>query len=445
MKKFYSAFMLLLLCFPKGMHGQSLLPPVSQVSGNGMYSGFTSLKNIQEEVQKPDSTLQENWVDSTSQWVTAGKRVNTYNAYGQIILDLAYWWDETAGMWVFRYKNDYTWNEGSKLLSVASFLWDEIRGTWYGGSRHDYTYDDHGNKATVISFDWDPNAEDWIYYNKEEYNYDAEGKLASLTAWKWNISPDQWFMDFKMDHAYDQNGNDTLINLYTIDPDNGALAVSEIMKYGYDENGFRVSFLEVIRPDSVTGWINNYRSEYTNDATGNLILSVQYYWNEITGEWLANIKESYDYDAAGHVTLYKEYLNNDSPVNWDSTLIIEQTYDEYGNLKVETFHGKSAFTGVWNVSRNINFYSVYDITQVPSIPDPPVSVYPNPASEYILFDLEGSPESAIVEMFNSQGRQVLKRRIFGSEPVTVNQLAKGIYMYTVTYGKKIYSGKVLIQ
>ncbi len=79
------------------------------------------------------------------------------------------------------------------------------------------------------------------------------------------------------------------------------------------------------------------------------------------------------------------------------------------------------------------------------IRDGQLRVFPNPATEFITVDLQDISPSAKISLYDSQGRQVLERRLKEGEPVPVSDLARGIYMYRVSDRGKLYEGKILVK
>jgi hypothetical protein len=75
----------------------------------------------------------------------------------------------------------------------------------------------------------------------------------------------------------------------------------------------------------------------------------------------------------------------------------------------------------------------------------PIYAYPNPASEYILFDLGNISEPAKVEIFDNRGRKILEQDISENRQINVSKLAGGLYLYRLNYDGKIYKGKIIVE
>jgi hypothetical protein len=93
---------------------------------------------------------------------------------------------------------------------------------------------------------------------------------------------------------------------------------------------------------------------------------------------------------------------------------------------------------------NTYYYSEHDFTLIPEIPEKHISVYPNPASEYILFDITNINELAKIEIFDNQGKKVLEQSLPVTGQIFINHLAKGLYLYRINNNGNIYKGKIIV-
>jgi hypothetical protein len=69
-----------------------------------------------------------------------------------------------------------------------------------------------------------------------------------------------------------------------------------------------------------------------------------------------------------------------------------------------------------------------------------LSVYPNPTNEQVNLDVEGYGGPISVEVFDFSGRSLL---VTNSRIVSLKDYAKGIYVFKVTYGKRVEKIKVV--
>jgi len=74
-----------------------------------------------------------------------------------------------------------------------------------------------------------------------------------------------------------------------------------------------------------------------------------------------------------------------------------------------------------------------------------LNIYPNPAKEYIVFDLTNNSSPAIVEIFGIQGKKMFEHKISGDNRLFISYLPKGIYLYRLYNNDNIYSGKITVE
>ena len=365
--------------------------------------------------QKLDSTILETWDSTASQLVVSGKTVYTYDANGNNTLRIDYQWDENTSQWFTTYKTEYN-------------------------------YDANGNNTLLINYNWFENPADTLYkFYKAETSFDANGNETSYIGYFWVESSNDWVPSVKEEHTYDANGKDTLIMNYDWHESDSQWVAYMKKKYSYDINGNMTSVNYFIRDTANTQWIDNFKAEYAyNTGDFTTLASVNYFIRDTANaQWLANAKDEYTYEDNGSVLMTYEYDTNLS--QWFNFSKIETTFDAYGN--------GTTFNYLWNrthsqwdvVSKTADYYSQHNVTGVPAIPKEKIGLYPNPASVYIIFDGSNVSGSAIVELFDVEGKKVLEQKLYENKQISVSNLPKGLYMYKLNNYGIIYTGKLLIE
>jgi hypothetical protein len=76
-----------------------------------------------------------------------------------------------------------------------------------------------------------------------------------------------------------------------------------------------------------------------------------------------------------------------------------------------------------------------------------ISVYPNPATEFVTINLESSsPQTSVVKIIDVTGKTVIKKTAYTSSlQIPVQELENGFYMITVSDGKTMYSKSFIKQ
>ncbi len=74
-----------------------------------------------------------------------------------------------------------------------------------------------------------------------------------------------------------------------------------------------------------------------------------------------------------------------------------------------------------------------------------IKIYPNPATEFVVFDVNSTSKTAIVEIFDINGKKVLHQELSDNKQISVSHLNRGLYMYKLIHNSTIYSGKIMIE
>ncbi|MCK5464337.1 MAG: T9SS type A sorting domain-containing protein [Bacteroidales bacterium] len=151
------------------------------------------------------------------------------------------------------------------------------------------------------------------------------------------------------------------------------------------------------------------------DVDGNVILHFHEYWDENTNEWKFQDEEKYE-------TVVTDSVKQVVTYDWDES------------------------TSKWNLSIRLTFYySDPGVTSIHNVSSAELKVYPNPATEFVVFDGIESSGSAYVELFDIQGKIVLSQTIDHNQKVYVQQLYQGLYLYKYSMNGKTYTGKLIIK
>lgn len=73
-----------------------------------------------------------------------------------------------------------------------------------------------------------------------------------------------------------------------------------------------------------------------------------------------------------------------------------------------------------------------------------ISVYPNPAQEYVVVELSGI-EEAVLEVFDLSGRRYIQEKLNKTSRIDLTELANGAYLYRINKeGKLLKAGKLIL-
>lgn len=149
-----------------------------------------------------------------------------------------------------------------------------------------------------------------------------------------------------------------------------------------------------------------------------------------TNQWIEHYRYYNSHDGYISTFLLKqEYAYN---VNGNMTLNITCNWDETAHLFVYN-------------TRTTSYYSDKSTNSIPDTPTPHLTVYPNPAKDFVVFDLPNSSESASVELFDIQGKKVVQQKLTETKQIAVGHLPKGLYLYRLTDMETVYTGKLVVE
>ncbi len=181
-------------------------------------------------------------------------------------------------------------------------------------------------------------------------------------------------------------------------------------------------------------WENVDKSEYTYDANGIPTVEIYSDWNSETSQWENSFKYEYTYDLS--------YGLND--------LILPNIYyfvPDYCNLIVNKpvdFISYDFEEGNWvNDWKGTYHYSTVNVTSVSGVSVKDYSIYPNPVSDNVIFNITNSNNTFTFELYSSQGRKLISKEITNNGQLSLEGLAKGIYLYNLNIDGKIQSGKLI--
>jgi len=395
-------------------------------NGNEMrYSSYDQNCNLLTYLKKiwvidawMNSAITENTYDISGHWLTSTNRTwmgnswlntqmmtNTYDLFGNVASTTAQNWDGAA--WINSEMSSYSYDGNGNRRTNLYQQWDGT--AWMNTSLDSITYDPDGNRLDDISFMWDGAA--WSYNSKEALTYDADGNLLTDTYmyWDWDL----------MDWSY--NG---------------------MMTYTYDENGNCLTYLEQMWDGAE--WMNYYMLNLTYDANGNELEYInEYCYDGVT--WSYYSKGIFTYDAGNNCLsgIWQQYKNNISDFENDQK--VEYSY-EWDHVIANGFKwtgsvwmmGDCYFTinlmdngerhmfwqGDGGAVRVIAYYSYGGVGINENLPGATIRVYPNPASEKLMIELNTDLEQKVsISLTDISGAKVATIFEGMIQPGTKNMVA----------------------
>lgn len=249
---------------------------------------------------------------------------------------------------------------------------------WYHSMNSEYIYDEDGNLVVLISTD--PSSGMNLY--KDNYTFDEHGNIIEVMSYVFGGAV--WDPSFgsRNNYTYDENGNITEVNFQFLDIVSGAWQNVNRNLSTYDDNGCVI--IEIYQYWSDDAWMNEYKDEYTYNASGEwdtvasfigvennwemdeqVIDIVWYDWSKeqlgsaiiqlySDGMWNNDEKLTGTYDGDEYVMIYEMFLDD----MW--TLYERETYSIV-NMEHTTLWESHDSQNWVNSDRDTEFYDDHQI------------------------------------------------------------------------------------
>jgi hypothetical protein len=356
-------------------------------------------------------------------------------------------WDSAAGQLVVSWKAIHAYDAGGKKTSEIRYAWNDSTSQWILAAKDEYTYDASGNNTLFVLNLWDPNTAQWVIYYKEGYACNAGGNVTLDSVYYWDENAGQWFNWSKTEYSYNAGGNVSLYIDKYWDENTSQWANNYKSEFTYDVDGNPTALIGYLPDGNTSQWYFDYKEEYVyNDSEFKNLIKVNYfYWDSRTSQWIFFGYDDITYDVNRNIVLIMEYEYDNGLDQSSNFAKIETVYNAFGNITT-VFYFWNKTSSEWETdNKKTDYYSQHDITGVPSIPERKVSVYPNPAKEFIVFDVPEISGSATVELFNAEGKKVLEQKLPENRQINVGNLHKGQYLYRLKDSGKTYAGKITVE
>ncbi len=329
----------------------------------------------------------------------------------------------------------YDYNSDNKVIAIFDSISQSMS---YFDS---ISYNELGQLVRIDGWQWLDNSH-WKKVNYIEYTYNAQGLLASRT--NYNSATD-WEVGGIYEYSYNSEGQIVLSELtmggrifgnVEYEYENGKLK-SETYNFDLWGYGMEPSEKYEYSYDNTTGFVNEVYLKYYED-----------------GFWYNDSKQNYFYDANGNCTEYR--------VTDNSNNIVERSLFEYDDRLIanavmpyspeterpKTFNNTNLYTiEHWYTVDDEHvlqyvcdyLYSYKDYAGIEDYNAADAYIYPNPASDFISIDAEGS-----VEITDMQGRIVKTTSTSKEELIDISDLPAGNYIIRITGDTKKAVGKFII-
>jgi hypothetical protein len=399
-------------------------------------------------------------------------------------------YNNTKTYWYNQSKRHYQFNKDNLLSQEIYSKWNNTDSAWVGSSKTTYVYDTKGREVEDTYYIWNSTDSAWIPRRLEKTEYTADG-LGITSYWSYYTN-NAWKKAFRIDQTLNAAGNVTLYVAYFRSADDKSwIESSQITRnynvhqkelgnieysysttdrkfvqtvktdYYYDTKGFPKYYISQKWDKTAGKYINSTRFEETYNANGNLLLKVGY--NPSNDDWVPNSKTTYSYDYHGNRNKleYYKYKNQ----TWDLSYMYEYSFDTEHKRKsilmpdyIPADSLKSMETGyvykTWNASQQALLKNVRELyyyrklakpVMISEVDQSSVKVFPNPSPGTVFIEMPQTMEKGQINIFDMQGRKVCYSELTeGSNILQLNNLSKGIYIYSITINGLTENGKIML-
>lgn len=426
--------------------------------GKGLKQKLDSLVN--EGRRKEEYTYDENgnllsyiysdW--DINKWKGTDKYEFEYNASGNLIERVTYLGDNYR--WKELIKYEYAYDADENIIQTISSTWKS--GRWLNDSKTEYIHDNNEKRMQNISFSWEGNK--WINKSKSEIALDSAGNNTHSNLFIWE--GDQWINTTKYEYNYDTLGNRTLVLISSWLDDKFVNSWKDETEYDMEEN----TRILVSSEWQSEQWVKLWKREYADNANGVAINYTTYNWEN--DQWVESVRfySEFDYQGNRIAEISMAWMEND----WINNYKAEYSYDNefsYEDL-ILPFSGEndpglqllfnhklqeitySNFNGTgWDVDiAYVLYYSEQNFTSLKDYHiQNQIKVYPNPATNQIVFNIDGAVGRLQLEILDSQGKLLEQQLINNNESVSIESLNSGLHFYRILTDGKSYNGKFIVK
>jgi hypothetical protein len=408
---------------------------------------LNKLKSAEVTKQSLDSVISEN----------GARNLYEYDSHGNIVLEEAYLRNSPSDPWIGQYKTDNSYDENGYLVEYLSFKWDENTNGWLNDVKGELSYNSYQKIAVMILYQWDADAGEWKNLMKWEVDkFDANGNDLKYSGYMWDPSG-TWVVAAGGESTYDANGN-----IITETGDNFGMKFK--IDYSYDGNGNLILSIDYEWDETGAKWINSSKTEYTYCTDGKDHEEIYYLWRDGEQKFEESDKTEYVYDvdrnmikeiathwggSKGWVNSTKEeyvcdnnYSVSDLIVPMDCEFchnqihkVTEVRYYSWDDSKTDWDFGGTA----------VLYYSERDMTVAKELNGESIRVFPNPATDFVTITLQQNSNPAQFELFDIQGHKILAKEVVSNQKVSLKELSEGLYFYNLLSENGRISGKLIKQ
>lgn len=423
------------------------------------------------------TTNHETYNYSSSNWVKTGKFEYVYDSSNN--LTEAYLYNVANNQWVNYWMQQMTYNSNNNQITYKSSYW--VNNTWENDVKSEVSYI-NGVVDTIFIFN--ANFQYWIPLSKIGFSYNSQG-LETLSK-NYQYDGNVWSLTYRTTNSYTSNNKisetvsthfdgvqwlNTNKVIYNYNSDTLLIQKTEYSgdstawgKFQKTDNIYDNSSNLLKRTVQIgynNTWINNIEGRLSYNSSNQIETRSYHNWNDTITSWVNQFKTQSIYDGSGNIIQFIQYKGDNQ--NWNnqnkkeiqfnqsiplSDITPVSFWDAYLNYINQPLVEKN-----YVADGNNNFVLIDSITYfysgpITGVTDNDISkiqVYPNPTSDWVIIKGDFSIPT-LVSLFDVTGRIVKSTVINGnSSLVNLQNLNAGLYYLKIKIGDKQFSKKIIKQ
>lgn len=286
----------------------------------------------------------------------------------------------------------YTYSYNSNGALIHTLYETGQGGGLVNSSQRIFDYDGQGNEDLQIYYNWFQGSWNGIW--KYHLVYNAQGEIVEIQHDKWNTNTSMWDKSALQLYTYNQNGQSI-----------------------YQESQQWVN----------GGWQNLSIHEWLYSGLDELIMHSSKFWDNQLNAWVGIQKA--------------EAVVN--PVFTIPNIQVPLSY-RFKTMELDSFiYAWDAGSTSWIVDLHSEFYWTSFTNSVAQVTPDEISVYPNPAKDFIQIDFRSNQGK--LSVFDITGKLLVTRNITSTEKVDVSNLSQGTYLYRIEWNGESQLGRFVKQ
>ena len=425
------------------------------ISGNQLTAIYKG-DYVYDASGKNVSNAHYKWNFEKKGWDGVVKEEYVFNENGDTLSYITYSGDET-GQWMYGIKEEFKFDHNRNLKEHIYYNWIH-QSDWVGDSKYVFSYNDRGEKTSQVGYDNHHNQ--WLLsplFGKLEYNYNSTGVLTSMIYSNWSMDNGFTFL-IKDSYQYYSNGKLFRDIVYHWDISTKKWSKKNRTEFAYDTNGYLT--LETNSDWDSVKWVKRSKTKYAFDMKGNRTLEAIFNWDPDSNQWegtSAKFESTYDYNGNNTFFILSEWdsVNRRWVGSNKSEIFFNYSYSMNDMIfpwildyNMPTEENDYYFTdNKWTLEKKTKYF--YTEQEKPSsltsVFGNNMSLYPNPASDYVTLNPGLSTDQFVFELMDMQGKTCLKVQIAGKNQISLMKLPKGLYIFRVSNTNKVFNGKLVIK